>query len=320
MAGAGHVAGELGAWAVDAVPAAEAASIAAHLRECPVCAAEAGRLKGVASLLGVVESVPPTPSLGDAVLAAALTARPPVAVPLLAPARAYAVQAAEMDSLLDTLTGAQWSRPAAKYGSVRTLVEHLAENDAPVATALGAPTVPAPGRAGWRAGATTLLRALASADQTVLERPARLAGPVPATAPMRDALVQRAFETWTHADDIRVALHLPVRVPPPEQIRSVVGLGVRLLPTVLYAAGTHRPGRAARLALSGPGNGEWLVTPALEPLGGTAVVAATIRAEAVDVCRLMAGRIDPARLPRSVDGDRGLAEDLLAAAATLGCD
>ena len=105
-----------------------------------------------------------------------------------------------------------------------------------------------------------------------LEAPA---GPGP------EATLRKAFETWIHADDVRVALGRPPSPPAPAHLHAVIALGVRLLPPAIGAIGADRPGGAVALALGDPGGGQWTV---------------------------------PA------PGDRALAAGLLRAAATLGCD
>ncbi len=87
------------------------------------------------------------------------------------------------------------------------MLGHLAGNDALLAAELGLPAVPVPAagggpalRAAWRTQAGAVLAGVAGAD---LDRAVRLAGP--GRRPVRtlhDALIQRAFETWTHRDDI----------------------------------------------------------------------------------------------------------------------
>jgi hypothetical protein len=136
---------------------------------------------------------------------------------------------------------------------------------------------------------------------------------------LSDALVQRGFETWIHADDVRAAVGRPLRPAPPDQLRAIVALSVRLLPGALLATGRHRPAGAALLVLTGEGGGEWTVPlhPGVPPDGP---VAATITGDAAGYCRLLAGRRAVAAYPHEVGGSASVAADLLATAATLGCD
>ncbi|MFD0691035.1 maleylpyruvate isomerase family mycothiol-dependent enzyme [Actinomadura fibrosa] len=335
--------GALAAWALDACPSDEATVIGEHLSACGPCSREAGRLRDTAGLLAAAVAVRPPPRLRESVLAAARRSRPGTsagsaldagaaatatagmvagavagAVPAEDLAGAYAEQVAGMDRLLGTLTAAHWRTPVPRYASVLDLVAHLTGNDAAFAADLGLPAGRAGGaREAWYAQAGAVVRGV-SADARLLDRRASLAGAERVPASGRVALVQRAFETWTHADDIRAALGRPAEPPPGEHLRFVVELGTGLLPRALRALGRHHPGRTARLLLTGPGAGEWLVP--LAPGEGPGLPDVTVIASAEDFCRLLADRIAPARFPHRTEGDRALADDLLRAAATLGCD
>ncbi len=139
-----------------------------------------------------------------------------------------------------------------------------------------------------------------------LEAPA---GPGP------EATLRKAFETWIHADDVRVALGRPPSPPAPAHLHAVVALGVRLLPPAIGAIGAGRPGGAVALALGDPGGGRWTV-----PAPGDGPVAATVTTQAAEFFYLMGNRRNPATVAATVTGDRALAGGLLRAAATLGCD
>ena len=56
--------------------------------------------------------------------------------------------------------------------------------------------------------------------------------------PLRAALVQRAFETWVHLEDVRSH----AVTPSPEQVRRIVSLAVNLMPAALAAQGLRGPG------------------------------------------------------------------------------
>src|SRR5262249_58339388 len=118
-----------------------------------------------------------------------------------------------------------------RHGDVRGMLGHLADNDALLAAELGLPAVPMPTtddgsamRAAWRTQADAMLAGIAEADPG---RPVRLAGPGRRPVrTLRDALVQRAFETWTHRDDIGGTRTIPA----PEQIHRIAELAAALLP------------------------------------------------------------------------------------------
>ncbi|MFB4317110.1 maleylpyruvate isomerase family mycothiol-dependent enzyme [Actinomadura sp. 21ATH] len=315
----------LAAWAVGACPADEAARIGEHVASCAACARAADRLNATAGTLAEAVREAPPPALRAAVLAAARRRRPGLPARLT---EAYARQVAGMDALLSSLTPAEWRAPVPalgpvpKYGSVREVVGHLARNDAAFAGDLGlarGERAAAGARAGWHAQADALVRGV-TADAGLLDRETSLAGAAPVPATGRTALVQRAFETWTHADDIRAVVGRPPEPPPGEHLRLIVEMAVPLLPRALRAAGRARPGRTARLRLTGAVSGEWTVplAPGAAPAAGRPGV--TVTADAEEFCRLLANRRRPEAFPHVADGDPALAADLLRAAATLGCD
>jgi len=307
------ISGLLGAWALDGCSGTEAAAVRAHLVECADCAARAGRLRSAAGWLGI-DGVRPAPEgLRGSVLAAARARRPPVA--WVTVTNAYAGQVALLDAALAELPAAGWRRADSRHGDVRGVVGHLAGNDALLAAELGLPAVPGPAggggeavRVAWRAQAEAVLAGVVGADPGQL---VRLAGP--GRRPVRtlgEALVQRAFETWTHRDDIGATR----TVAPPGQVHRIAALAVALLPAALRAGDPAQAGRAWRLVLHGPGGGEWTV-PA-----GAAGVEVTIGADAGDFTGLAANRVSPAAVPHTVTGDRALAAAILRVTATLGCD
>jgi hypothetical protein len=303
----------LGAWALDGCNDTEAAAVRAHLGECADCAAQARRLRSAAGWLGVDRMQPAPEELRRSVLAAARARRPPAAWVTLT--NAYANQVALLDAALAHMSPANWRRADSRHSDVRGVLGHLAGNDALLAAELGLPAVPmsATGdgpamRVAWRTQADAMLAGIAEAD---LDRTVRLAGP--GRRPVRtlhDALIQRAFETWTHRDDIGATR----TIAPPEQVHRIVELAVALLPAALRVSDPAHEDRAWRLVLHGSGGGDWMV-PA-----GTARVEVTIGADAVDFTRLAANRLQPRTLPHTVTGDHALAEAILRAATTLGCD
>lgn len=319
----------LGAWALDACDSGEAAAVEAHLETCDDCASEARQLRAAASWLGFDRVESPPPGLRRATLAKARQRRAPT--PLATLVEAYADQVALLDRLLGTIQLGDWQRGDPRHGDVRGMVLHLTGNDAllaadtglpvvaalPVGTAAGARSWTGPAtREAWHGQANALLHGLRGVG---LDRPVRLAGKgQPRLRPLREALVQRAFETWTHRDDLAMMIGRPQPAPPPEQVRRIVALAVGLLPEVLLAHGVSRPGGGARLALTGTAGGEWEF-----PLGDrvpTERVEVTITADAVEFARLVANRRSPDTLGHTVSGDLALAATVLRVATALGCD
>jgi hypothetical protein len=308
-----HVADLLGAWALDACDDAEAATVEAHLEQCTPCRTEAAQLRSAASWLALEQPMKPPPGLRQSILDEARRRRPPV--PLRALIEAYAGQVASLDSALRELTPAGWRRADPRHGDLTGVIRHLTVNDALLASDLDLPQVPLGSGAGavheaWRDQAQILLRGLdESAD---LDRVVTLVGREGHQAgPLRAALVQRAFETWVHLEDVRSL----AMTPSPEQVRRIVSLAVNLMPAALAAQGTRGPG-TCRLTLSGPASGEWTF-----PLGGPGTDGSLALAmDAAAFARLVANRRSPEALRYTVDGDHQLARRVLHAASTLGCD
>jgi uncharacterized protein (TIGR03083 family) len=317
----------LGAYAVDACSPVEAATVAAHAAGCPTCTGEIDFLTTTAHRVGATNAASPPVALRERVLAAALTARPavdPVAGDLLTP---YAVQAAAFGDLLAGLADEQWYLPSGPYRTVHDLVTHLVESDGLVAADLGLGPLPPSGRRvrpaervarRWRGQSDGLLRRIGGAGGAMLDRPVRLAGASGIRRPLVEALTQRAFETWIHADDIRGTLALPAQPPPADHVCRIVGFGVSLIPRAMDAAGRGHPGRALQLELTGGGGGTYVV-PLSAAYDGAAPTAG-VALPAVRFCRLMAGRSDPAASEITITGDQRIAADFIAVAATLGCD
>jgi uncharacterized protein (TIGR03083 family) len=158
----------------------------------------------------------------------------------------------------------------------------------------------------WRATRRTLRDAVAAtaADRDVMGYKAG------------DALVIRAFETWTHLDDIRRTDQRSGYVPEAPVLRSMADLSMRGLPYSLAATGRSRPGESIKVVLTGPGGRTWNVpcAPGERP---TDEPSAVMTVDIVDWCRRFADRIEPDALETQVEGDRDLAADLVAAAPSF---
>ena len=135
--------------------------------------------------------------------------------------------------------------------------------------------------------------------------------------PVRDLLVARVFELWTHENDIRAATGRPASVPDPPSLRLMAALATAYLPFGAALVGMRDP-VGARLVLTGPGGGTWdvLLGPAEAP-GRTSLRIVT---DVVRFCRLVGNRVAPADVQAQVSGDPWLAESVLAAAAALALD
>jgi hypothetical protein len=148
---------------------------------------------------------------------------------------------------------------------------------------------------------------------------------------LRDAFLDRAFECWIHADDIADVVGYPYGAPAPLHLHGMIDLAARQLPDAV--AGRRRaglaespgtllppgaPGRSLHLEVEGEGGGDWYIpldSPAAE--GSREHSVAHIALDEVEFCRLAAGHVTPEDLAAGVEGDRGAAHDVLAAAASM---
>jgi uncharacterized protein (TIGR03083 family) len=133
---------------------------------------------------------------------------------------------------------------------------------------------------------------------------------------LRDLLVARTFELWTHENDIRAAVGLPATVPAPSTLRPMTQLATALLPFGAAVTQLSEP-ISVHLVLTGPGGGTWDVAvgePADHP-GAVGIVT-----DVVGFCRLFANRVTPSDLDIYVTGDERQAASVLTAAAALALD
>jgi hypothetical protein len=129
-------------------------------------------------------------------------------------------------------------------------------------------------------------------------------------------LVVRAFELWTHENDIRSAVGMPASVPDPSVLTLMTDLAVQLLPHAVTRSGSAAA-TDLHLVLTGDGGGTWDL-PLGEQSGQTRAAELMIVVDAVDFCRLVANRVAPDALDVHIDGAG--AEGVLAAAASLALD
>jgi uncharacterized protein (TIGR03083 family) len=250
---------------------------------------------------------------------------------------AFMRTAAELGHLLDTLTPDDWPRPTAvARSSVRDLVAHLVGVERYVHGQLGAgPRLHAPTRddhypvtgaaAADLGGADAAelarvwwqetLRSIAACTQVGADHPVsfhHLSGTV------GGLLVIRTFELWTHDEDIRRATGRPPNELDDTRLTLMSGELMDLLARGMALAGTARPGRTARIELTGAGAGSFLVALAPDETAGAPDV--TLRTSAVELCRLAANRVAPADLAVDVTGDGSLVEAMLVGAGAFALD
>ena len=273
------------------------------------------------------------PGLRERVLAASLRARdagrPVPDAPEISAAEAFSRAASAFFTALCFLSDDDWRTPVLRDLDVQGLVGHLLGVEYDVHRALaGDPAVadadhvestqaaavrqaagaPAGTRAEWRHAADRTLDLVRSADgrAVVALHGLRL--------PVRTLLIVRAFELWTHENDIRRAVGWAASVPDPSTLRLMTDLAAGLLP--LAAAGLGEA-TDVRLVLTGPGGGTWDVTVGSGPPAAASVAIVT---DAVGFCRLAANRVTPAELDVSVTGDPARAAAVMFAVTTLALD
>ncbi|MEU3949442.1 zf-HC2 domain-containing protein [Streptomyces sp. NPDC029526] len=355
----------LGAWALAACAPEEAAAVEEHLGECGPCADEALRLREAVGLLQRPESLDLDPGLRTRVLDSCLERRPP-RIPVPDWAAAYDAETARLDALLQDFGDAEWHAPVrlrwyradeatTRRTTVAGVIAHLLTVDGMVAVALGLDdplgevaaerdTPAARTEAYWRAAHVPHTRAVRAPwrEQTHnLVRTVSSAGdrtgdlPVPYgdfELPLHDAMLDRAFECWVHAEDIAEAVDYPYDPPTGRHLHRMVDLAARMLPSVLEArrrsglatpverhlVAAGEPGRSLRLEIEGSGGGEWLIpldSPAAK--GSAEHEVAHVALDGAEFCRLAAGHVTPQEAAAGQVGDREAIRDVLYAAASL---
>ncbi|MFJ2558989.1 MULTISPECIES: maleylpyruvate isomerase N-terminal domain-containing protein [unclassified Streptomyces] len=352
----------LGAWALSACSAAETGLVEDHLTECAPCAEEALRLRDAVGLLHAEGNLDLDPLLRSRVLEDCLGRRP-ARVPVPGWAAPYDAETARLDALLRDIGAQDWHAPvrlqwfeneraAFRRTTVAGVMGHLMTVDGVVAAALGledplgpgapaGPTdrtetfwrsaTPPPTRAlhePWREQNHALIRTVSFAGRGVAELSVTYGE---FALPLRDALLERAFECWIHGTDIAEAVAYPYKPPSGPHLRSMIDLGARLLPAALalrrraglagpaqqlVAAGS--PGRSLHLLVEGVGGGDWYI-----PLDSPAAVGCRelsvgqVALDAVEFCQVVAGRVSPEDAAAGQDGDREAIRDVLFAAAAM---
>jgi len=281
----------------------------------------------------------------DRALAARPAGRPagPWASDGIDPLEALVQTQADLAHLLDELTPGDWDRPVAIESTtgwtVRDVVAHLVAVETYHRATLGHGSwEPPPGTEAFHAAMTEpTVRALRSlpigelrarwdeavaasldACRTEAAKPGRLGQRVNFTAiPFRvgTLMVLRAFEVWTHDDDIRRAVGRPLDAPDGARLALMSDLAVNAVPLGLLMTGRSSASRTARIVLTGPGGGAWSQAMAVGETPGPPDVV--IVADVVDFCRVAARRMPADDLVCHVEGDHLLAADVLAGVAVF---
>ena|SRR5215472_4382774 len=273
--------------------------------------------------------------LRERVLAAADRARPPgQAVPDVGqdtPIEAFSRAADALYDTLQALGDQDWRLPVLRDLDVQGLIGHLigVEHDVQRCMA-GDPEVgnadhvastqpaalsqagrpPAATMADWREQVDRTIRIAAQSDLDAMVAVHGVA------LWLRDLLIGRTFELWTHENDIRAVTQLSPSVPEPSTLRPMSQLAADLLPFGAAFTDLHEP-ISVHLVLTGQGGGTWDVTVG-DPAPDPAQVG--IVTDVVGFCRLVSNRIRPADLDVYVTGEPRQAMSVLTAAAALALD
>ncbi|MFJ2744242.1 maleylpyruvate isomerase N-terminal domain-containing protein [Streptomyces sp. NPDC087440] len=352
----------LGAWALAACSAEETLAVEEHLTVCAPCADEALRLRDAVGLLQSERGLDLDPMLRSRVLDTCLGRRP-ARIPVPAWAQPYDTETARLDALLADIDPGEWhapvqlrwfeaEHPVRRKATVAAVIGHLMTVDGLVADALGlADPVAFDGggdptsrteaywlgarqpptravRTPWREQSHTLVRTVSFAGRGSAELTVSYGA---FSLPLRDALLERAFECWVHADDIARAVDYPYEPPSGAHLHDLIDLAARLLPGTLAArrraglapparglVAAGSPGRTLHLEVEGAGGGHWYIpldSPAAAPSPEHEV--AHIALDGVEFCQLAAGHVSPQEAAAGQGGDKGAVRDVLFAAASL---
>ncbi len=295
---------------------------------------ELAALLGLDALTSVDIGEPPPTGLRDRTLVAAVQARVPDrpvdAARPCSPDDAFARTVADFAALLGSLPADVWDRPAhGEHGRVRDLVAHLIgverlslrwldpEDDVPLVldhVAATRDTVaelagsdPALLTTVWRDTALAVGAAAAAADPK-----AQVSFHDFLTSPA-GFLVIRTFEVWAHSIDVAAAADRPSPALDPARMALMSSRLMAAVPLALAVRSSTAPSRTARFVLTGSAGGCYSVPlhpgDLVDPVAEADVL---VVADAVDICRLAARRLDPTELEAVVEGDRALAHAVLA--------
>jgi uncharacterized protein (TIGR03083 family) len=316
----------VGAYALDALAPDEIEAFEALLTRDANLADEARRLREAAAWLGAIEALAPPPTLRADVLERARGGSRPDP-----PLDLYLTEAGRLVSVIDGIPDSALDRPTANGLNVRDLIVHCAAQESLTAQLVGAPTLSEVEERDIDARTAALIdvtrdwsleavRALwtRSVDAIRTWAVANPRGSLPimgAPVSRDDVITIRAFEAWIHADDLRRATGEPLAAPASSHLAVMSDLSARILGLGMLLTDRAHPGKTARLVLTGDGGGDWLVALGGGEAGTTPDV--TITAEVVSWCRLVGERLEPEALTHTVEGDAGLAPDILRAASAF---
>jgi uncharacterized protein (TIGR03083 family) len=335
---------KLAALALDALDADERADVESRLGSDPAAAAEAARLQDAAAWLGSLAAATPATALRSRVLDAAQERRaaragvdPDPAVPI-DPVEIFRRGVTASIAEIEQLSASDWTaRLLKREWDVREMVGHLlgaarylggalgrveAIRDLPLAehVAFTQPWIdaqaalsPSESTRAFAGAFTALAEHAETLDDESLAATTQYYG---FDVQRSTALVAASFELWAHVDDIRRAVGHPPLELSGDELSVMCRLAGGILPFTMGYVGTPHPGRTARLVLTGPGGGTYVVsTGADTPLPGGE--DALVVVDALGFCRIAGRHLDVDELDVDIEGDEAFARDLLSSARVL---
>jgi uncharacterized protein (TIGR03083 family) len=320
----------LGAWAIDALEPDERDLVDVAIESDATLRRSADRLRSAVAAMSGDDAVLPPSELRSSVLdAARRITRSDREVSTAVDA--FRHQVAAFDDVVRSVAGEQWRLPALPYPwTLHGLVAHLLQIERYMERTLGF----AEGerdefetdhlRFGRDAIAAELTRSPESTVASWREAVARLDPHLDSLDldrevmfhqwpfSVRSLLVARAFEVWTHADDIRRAIGDEMAAPAAADVRAMSSASVGSLPLAIHVVADPVPDGSARIVLTGEGGGVWDLQ-----LGRGGDELVSIVADVVDYCRVASKRIAVDGLQATIEGDHRLAERLLTAATII---
>jgi uncharacterized protein (TIGR03083 family) len=309
----------IGAYALDACDPDEVAALDAYVDTHPEVAPDLERLRAAAAALGAAGALRPPPDLRARMLDVAAER-----VAAISPTEVIQAETDRFEELLDSIGDDDLGAVTENGLTVHELVAHVEAIDrafidsAASGTFIGAGEVETITHAVLsehvgESFATTVTRFRSTRRDLIA-----LGDHAPADQRIGgygsgDSLVIRAFETWTHHDDIRHVLGRGEAPAPAAVMRTMTELAMRSLPLAMAARGTAHPDRTARFVLSGPGGGEWTLPCGPADAAGS-VADVVVRMSVVDLCKRFADRGEPDELAVEIDGDEQLGRELISAA------
>ena len=229
--------------------------------------------------------------------------------------RAPSIRGLDVQQLVGHLIGVEAAFGEAVQGSRSPAdVGHVESTQAAASTQTGRD--PARTRAEWSRGVAATKAMVA--DGRDLAGPVRMHG---LTFDLDSFLVVRAFELWTHDEDIRRATGRALVDPDPAVLARMTDLAAALLPAGVAIAGGVEGG-SVRLVLTGAGGGAWDVQldGSVERALPGRTYQAHVTVDAAAFCRVVANRSTFEDSGPIVTGGEDKARSLFVGAAALALD